>query len=445
MTAVNERIAPMEVMPSHSAVDGNFRRWYVLFILVWAYAIHNLDKQIVSALIGPLKAEFAMSDFQVSILGGLAASVPFALVCIPMGMLADRKNRKHLLVILLLAWSLATSFAGFASTLAVLYLCRISVGALEAGFSPITMSLISDHFRPKERSTALGFFALGAPVGTFLAMAAGSYIAADYGWRMAFLLAGIPGVVLAIVIAFTIREPARGRYDAVKTVDNETASLKMALRYMLSDKALLHTFVGMVLCVALLACLAVWLPTFLVRVHSLSMKEAGIWSALVVGAVGALGAAAGGFVADFISQGRESRKLMMVIITTILAAVCTVVAMLFSPSLSVAVVLIGCTTFLAQSLFGTGYGLVIHLSAPNMRATVLAMLVVAFNLISYTVGSSVAGWVSDRMASFAGVHSITYGIAATTILSFWGAGHFFRAYQLLRQREPKYPDVIHSR
>ena len=352
-----------EITPSQlrsaPASEASWQRWYVLAVLVLAYGVHNLDKQIVAVLTGPLKVEFGMSDLQVSMLGGLAVSVPFAFVCIPTGMLADRRNRKMMTMIVLAAWSLATALYGFAASLSMLFLSRVLVGGLEAGFSPLSMSLIADNFHPRQRSTALGLFALGAPMGTFLSMAAGAYVAADLGWRWAFFLAGIPGLVLVAVIALTIREPVHGRFEASGANQQQLAavSLSAVLRYMVRERALLHAFVGMALCVCLLASIAVWLPTFMVRVHALNIKQVGLWSAIVVGAIGASGAVVvGGYAADRITKGKESRELVLVIATNVLAALALLAGLSVVPGVSMAMVCVGVSAFFAQTVLGTGYG-----------------------------------------------------------------------------------------
>ncbi len=411
--------------------DGS-GRWYVLLVLVLGYGVHNLDKQIISILVEPLKLEFGMTDFQVSMLGGLAASLPFALLCIPMGMLADRWNRKFMLVILIVAWSLATVLGGFATTLLLLFLSRALVGGLEAGFSPLSMSLIADHFHPRERSTALGFFAIGAPLGTFLALVLGAYVASHLGWRWAFFLAGVPGVLLALLIACTIKEPPRGRFEGRR--QQPAIPLAAALRCLYADRALLNTILGMVFCVTLLASIAIWFPTFLVRVHELELRQAGFWSAIVVGGTGALGAAVGGIAADWFSKGNEARKLSLIMVSVLLSAACLVSGMLFSSSLLWTLVLVGCSAFLTQVVFGTGYSLVIRLAESAMRATVLALLVVVLNLVSYSLGSSMAGWISDQFAGLFGARSIAYGVASTGLFSVVGVLLFYRVRRLLQTR-----------
>jgi MFS family permease len=412
------------------------RRWYALALFVLAYGINNLDKAIISVVVAPLMQEFQLSDVQISLLSGLAITLPYALVCIPMGMLADRSNRKWLLVVILLCWSLATVGAGFVTSVALLFLARICVGVFEAGFSPVTMSLIGDFFPKRSRSTALGLFALGGPIGLFLAMGVGAVIAADHGWRTAFLIAGAPGVLLTVVIAATIREPARAALsgDKGKAVTEEPQPLAAALRQIVTNRALFNVMLGMVLSTALMAAMAVWLPTFFARVHGLPGKSAGLMSAMIIGICGGLGAAVGGVMADRLA-GSDARKLTMVSATNVAAAICTLAAFLLSADINVILVLMGAGVFLAQGIFGTGYGLVISLAPTTMRATVLSTLFVCFNVLSYGGGSFIVGFISDHLTARVGVHAIAYGMSAMALVSCWAAVHLLRAAAILRQAD----------
>ena len=411
-------------------------RWYALALFTLAYGMNNLDKLIISVVIAPLKAEFGLTDLQISLLSGLAVTLPFALVCIPMGMLADRVSRKWLLVAIMSCWSVATLGAGFATTVAAVFVARVCVGSFEAGFSPVTMALIADLFPSRERSTALGLFALGGALGVFLAMALGSIVVAEYGWRTAFFIAGMPGLVLAMIIALSVREPGKAAPElaAERLAAAHAPSLAATFRYLVKDKVLLNVFVGMVLSTAMMAALAIWLPTFFLRVYALDSRHAGLFAALIVGGAGALGAALGGVFADRFA-GRGSRKLLMVSATTVAAAVCALLGLLLHNSVMTAVVLLGLCAFFAQAIFGTGYGLIVSQSPANMRATVLSTLFVCFNVLSYGTGALVVGLISDRLAIATGPRSIAYGIAAMALISLWATLHLLLAYRPLRRRE----------
>ena len=410
--------------------------WLLLFLLILGYAVYNLDKNVIAILIEPLKAEFAMSDGQVGILTGIASTAPFALACIPVGMLADRVNRKRLLIVLMVGWSLMTGLAGLATVVAVLYVSRIGIGAFEGGFTPVSLSLLADSFHRDRRATAMGIFGLGAPVGVFLGLGLGGVIAEEYGWRIAFFLAGIPGLIIAVLLAFLIVEPKRGRFDPPAKDCTDPSFIAVASNIW-RDRVLLHIIIGMLLCAVLQAALAIWTPSFLIRGHGLELTEAGLLAAVIVGVFGAAGAAISGFIADALGKQREWRRHLAPIIGLPIAVLAMLLAVLWAPSLYLAAPLLAMGAFFGQWYSGVGYGVVSNLAPPSMRGATLSILLVAFNLGSVGLGSSVVGFVSDAYADSAGTRSIGIGLAAAAILGLWGSIHIIISMRSYRDRLAK--------
>ena len=423
--------------PSITARDptiGGTNRWYALFLFVLAHAVNFLDKTIISVLVTPLKAEFGLSDVQVSLLSGLALTLPYAIFCIPMGMLADRFNRKWLLILVLTCWSIATMGAGLAATVTAIFMARIIVGAFEAGLPPMALSLIGDLFPRRIRSTGFGIYALGGPLGVLLAMVVGAAVAANYGWRTAFFVAGIPGVILAIVMAFSLREPVRVADDGKVAIEKAPPLLEI-FRCILANRPLFNVLVGMVLTASMMAAMAYWLPTFFLRVHAQDAKTAGLMSAVIVGCCGAVGGTVGGLAADRLAKS-DTRRLLMFSVTTLTAGACLLCGVLLAPNAATASIFLGISAFSAQAIFGPGYGLVVTLSPPSMRATTLSVLALFYNIVSTGIlGSFIVGLVSDQMAAVAGARSIAFGMAATSAASVWAVFHLLRAYSQLRRTE----------
>lgn len=171
-------------------------RWLALGIITLIYSCHFLDRAVVSLVAEPLRKAFALTDSQLGLLTGLAFGVTFALAGLPMGWLADRVNRRKMLGWVVLLWSSATTAAGFANSFAALLLCRMGVGAAESGGAPTAMSLISDYFPPQERVTAMGIYYLGNTIGGLMCIGIAAYVVEHHGWRAAFYVAGIPGVLM---------------------------------------------------------------------------------------------------------------------------------------------------------------------------------------------------------------------------------------------------------
>ncbi len=406
-------------------------RWYVLLLLIAGYVVYSVDKQIISVLIEPIKAEFGISDTTVSLLAGLATTVPFALACIPIGMLADRVNRRNLLVALIIAWSLMTGMAGLATTVLLLFFSRIGVGAFESGFSPLSLSIISDTFPRKLRATAMGLYSLGPPIGAFLALALGGYVAAHYGWRAAFFLAVLPGLLLALLIALTIREPQRGRYDPPST-QQSSIPLSAVLRHIWQDRALFNMLLAMVLCTVLPAVIIVWTPSFLMRVHGMNIQQAGLASSIALGVCGSAGAAGAGFLADYLGRREEWRKLLCPVLGIALSIVFAALTFLSEPDTKTVVVLISLLACFAQFYLGTGYSVVTTLCPPAMRGTTLSILLVAFNFGSYGLGVLLLGMFNDYLAHWAGTRAIAYGMFASSLFSLIGLAFVVRAMLLIR-------------
>ena len=405
--------------------------WYVLVMLVACYGVYNLDKSVISVVLEPIRTEFRMTDTQLGLLTGLATTLPFALTCIPVGLLADRVRRQGLLVVLIVVWSLMTGVAGLAQGMLLLFVARMGVGAAEAGFTPISLSMLTDYFPRRFRATALGAFGLGAPLGILFGLGVGGYVVAAWGWRAAFFIAGAPGLLLAGVLALTVREPVRVSDTDLVAIEVAPSFLSV-LRQIIADRALLHIIFGMLLCLAPIAALAIWLPSFLARSYALTMRSAGPMSALIFGVFGSFGATICSIAADRVGAQREARKLLVPIYGTIIGILCGLLGVLAAPSPGWALATLGPCAFFAQSITGAGYGMVATLSPTQMRTSILAVVLVAINLLSYGLGAQLVGLVSDQFAALNPTRSLAYGLATTFVFSAWGLLHLRQSMRLLQ-------------
>jgi MFS family permease len=410
--------------------------WSTLLLIVFCYGFYNLDKSLLPILIEPIKAEFALSDSQMGMLTGLATSVPFALACIPVGLLADRMSRRNLLAILVIGWSLATGLTSFARSVFALFITRVGIGAFEAGFTPVSLSMLSDLFPLRLRSTVMGLFSLGAPVGLFMGMVAGGYIEDNHGWRTAFLLAGAPGVVLGIVFYLTTREPVRGRFDGPTSAPEKTG-FGSVLRNIWSNKALFNIAAGMTWCASMLAVFAVWTPSFLRRSFELTASEAGFNAGLIAGLGSGLGAAIGGILSDRVGGDSQWRKLVVPIAGVGAAIPFGLAALLWSTELTTTVALLAVSAALSQFYLGSCYAQAATIAGPNLRASTLSVLLVLFNLISYSLGAGLIGKLSDELSSYFGAEALRYAYACGFAFSALGVMHFSRALTVLKQVTPK--------
>ncbi|MEA3132564.1 MAG: hypothetical protein QOG17_410, partial [Gammaproteobacteria bacterium] len=213
--------------------------WYALTIMLLVYSCHFLDRAVLSLVAEPVRKEFGLSDSQLGMLNGFAFGLMFAVAGIPIGLLVDRINRSRLLACMVFLWSSATALCGLAQSYLALLTGRMAVGAAEAGGAPTSLSLMSDYFPPRLRSTAVGFYYLGNAVGGLMIFLVGSRVAAQYGWRAALLVAAVPGIALAVVAFATLREPVRGGTETrAGSASSEPVGLIAAYRQIASNRAL---------------------------------------------------------------------------------------------------------------------------------------------------------------------------------------------------------------
>jgi MFS family permease len=182
-------------------------------LLFLAYVINYIDRQIVTILQEPIKADLNLSDTQLGLMTGLSFALFYATLGVPIARIADRKSRSRLIAWAITVWSAMTAACAAVSGFWSLLACRMGVGIGEAGLSPPAHSLISDYYEPAKRATAMAIYSIGIQVGVFVGFLAGGAINHFFGWRMAFLVVGVPGLLLAVLIRFTMREPERGRFD----------------------------------------------------------------------------------------------------------------------------------------------------------------------------------------------------------------------------------------
>ncbi len=268
----------------------NKSAWGALALLTLIYACHAIDRAVMSIVAEPVKLEFGLTDGQLGILSGLGYATIYALVGIPVGYLIDRVNRRNFLAVLITIWSGFTVLCGFAQSYTHLLLARMAVGGAEAGGAPTALSMISDLFPERRRGTAISVFWMSTALGTAASFALGGIVAAQYGWRAAFLVAGFPGLLLAVLLLVFLREPKRGAMEETKQDETKAApSLPQTFRFVLKNRAVLHIFVAVAMNSCVLSGMLIWAASYFIRVHELSIGYAGVVVGISVAAFGGLG------------------------------------------------------------------------------------------------------------------------------------------------------------
>ena len=274
-------------------------RNYALFLLMMAYTANYVDRQILAILMQPIKLELGLSDTQLGFLSGLTFAIFYATLGVPIAMWADRSNRRNIVALALTIFSGMTVVCGFVTSFAQLALARIGVGVGEAGSSPPSHSMIADMFPPEKRASAMGVYSLGINLGILIGFLVGGWVSQWYGWRVAFFLVGAPGLIIALLVRFTLKEPSRGAADGLTEQGGMPApAVGAVFRLLWSQKSFRHLSFATALA-ALGGYAGVnWLPAFLARSFQMSGGEIGTWLALIIGISGGAGTFLTGYLAD---------------------------------------------------------------------------------------------------------------------------------------------------
>ncbi len=376
---------------ARSSVQG---RTWILFVLTLVYTFNHVDRQILVILLEPIKLELGLRDSQLGMLTGIAFAAFYATLGIPVAMWADRGNRRNIIALALTIWSAMTAVSGFAQNYWHLLLARMGVGIGEAGGTPPATSMIADLYSPKERATALGIYTTGIGFGILLGFALGGFIYELYGWRVAFFAAGIPGLALALVVRFSVREPKRGLSDG-QVDDGDAPSLGDTLRFIAGQSSYLWLLAGcLMICISANAFL-VFTSSYLQRAFELSPGQVALPLGLLIGGVGSVGAVVLGLVCDRLSV-KDTRWRPWII------ACCAAVALPFAwMFLRADTVWAAYAWNLVPSFVGLIYASIAYtasqeLVALRMRSFASAFMLFCLTLIGIGCGPWIAGLLSDH-------------------------------------------------
>jgi MFS family permease len=406
-------LAP-QVAAQASAAGPSRWRYYVLALLTIIYALNFLDRTIFNVLIEPIKKEFFLSDTTMGLLAGFGFVLFYSLLGIPIARIADRINRRNIVAAAFAFWSAATALCGMASSVTTLALARIGVGIGESAGTPASQSLIADLFDKNDRPRALGIYAIGTYLGVFMGYFLGGYINQYYGWRMAFFVAGLPGLALAAVLWLTVSEPRRGAM--AETFSPEP--LGPTLGFLTSQRTFVIVLIGFCLTTYTNYATAAWIPPFLARVHHLNSAEIGTYAGTFKGLFGMAGTLVGGLVVAQISRRDDRWKLWAPAITSGLAGPVFAVCML-TPDFGTMVAALAATSFLVGFHLGPIFAIAQTVARPSMRALASAIILLTATCFGQGVGPLAVGMINDALKNDYGADAVRYSLlsaAATTTL-----------------------------
>jgi predicted MFS family arabinose efflux permease len=402
----------------------------VLFMLVGVSVLNFVDRQILAILLEPIREEFGLSDTQLGFLTGFSFALFYAIMGIPLARLADRSSRRNLIAGVITLWSAMTALCGAAVGYFSLLAARVGVGIGEAGSFPAGSSLISDYFEPAKRATALGIQSVGVYIGILLGFLLGGWINEFFGWRMAFVVVGLPGVLFALAFRLTVREPARGAMEGVS--DDDSPGLKETIRYLWSKRAYRHLpfAAGFYAFVAYGS--MTWVPSFFMRSYGMSGAEIGTWLALTVGIAGGAGCYAGGVLSDRLAAAGDKRWYAWVPAASVMLSIPFVLGMYLVRDPYVALVISIGAWFLGNSWLGPLITTIHGVTTPRTRALAVAIMMFINNLLGIGLGPQVVGILSDQFRGTFGVESLRYAlISSLLVASVLSAYHFLAAARTL--------------
>lgn len=405
---------------------------YVLGMLVIVYVFNFIDRQILAILAPSIKEDLGLSDTQIGALSGVAFGIFYATLGIPIARLADRHSRVNIISICLGIWSLMTALSGFAQNFVQLLIARIGVGIGEAGGSPPSHSLLADYFAPEKRATALGIYALGVPVGILFGNLAGGWINEFFGWRNAFFLVGIPGILLAIVLKMTVKEPPRG-YSEEKPPEVNQVPLRDVLRTMWGYKSFQFIALGAGTQAFVGYGSIAWMPSFLVRNHDMSTGEVGTALGLIIGILGGAGTMLSGVIGDRLGA-HDMKWYMLVPAYAFLIAVPTGAAVYLVDGLWAALIIYTLPAFLVQLYTGPTFAMTQSLAPLAMRAAASALLLFIINIIGLVFGPTTVGILSDLLQSsmqMNDIESLRWALMLCNFVYLLSFYYYFRASRTL--------------
>jgi MFS family permease len=401
--------------------------WYVVFILMVAYVSSFIDRQILSLLVIPIKRDLHLSDTQMGLLMGMSFALFYTILGIPIGRLADRKNRKHIIIWGVLAWSLMTTLCGGVKSYLQFFLARVSVGVGEAALSPPAYSIITDYFPKEKLGRAISVYSAGIYIGSGLAVLIGAKLIGSlpsggtinipffgdiFHWQMLFLYIGIPGILIALLVS-TIKEPKRK--NTLKAAnDSENLSFSEAIKFIKTkQKAFICVTLGITFISMFAYACTAWIPTYFVRNFGWSIQKAGGLFGIIISVFSTSGIITGGWVADkFVKQGKKDGKLRVGIIAAIGILVTAFFPLLESETAVLALLTVP-SFFLAFPL-GASTAAIQELMPNNVRALASAIYLFVVNIIALGFGPLIVALITDY--GFHDENAIKYSLSITAII-----------------------------
>jgi MFS family permease len=395
------------------AAGSGAYKWYMLGVLVLIYIMGTVDRAVLSVIAEPLKLQFHLSDKQLGLLTGMSYSLTYALAVLPLGWWVYLVDRGALLSISVAIWSVLTAACAMSSSFIMLVAARMGVGAAEAPVMPASLSLIADVIPEKQRNTAVSIYVSGAAVGQILIFIIGGWLLMHFDWRRVFLVAGAPAASLAALLYFTTREPERGALDtdlgamSAAAKKDSPRNVTRLIRDILGNTALCFAILAYTLVTGVGYSVTVWMTSFLVRVHGMTVGQGAIWAGIGFGVCMTVGSLLAGPLADRLSNGDQRRVAIIPAVTTMLGAAAGAVMSLANTSV-VSVAGLSVFALMAGFFIATGTSLVLSLAATTGRGTTMAKHRLVSILLATRLLPGMHGYISDAVGGGGSIRPALY-------------------------------------
>lgn len=438
-----------QTQPAVRAVSPSYRN-YAMGLLLLIYVMNFVDRQVVNILAEPIKRELGLLDWQVGAMSGLAFALFYTVLGLPIARAAERGHRPFIIAGALALWSMFTALCGFAQTFTQLLLARIGVGVGEAGCTPPAHSLIVDYVPKEKRASALAFYAMGTPLGGLVGMALGGLIADAYGWRMAFIVCGIPGLLLALIAGLTLVEPRiRASAEDIRVRAQQMRDAK-PFREALATLRKKRTFWLVAFAAAIKAFIgygqAPFAASFFYRNHLEEVTALGAifglapggFLGLSLGLMAGIGGAIGSFTGGAIADRYGARDYRAYVSVPAIASVAVMPIFLFgvlSPSAVIALSSLFFGSVIGTLWYGPVYATAQTIVPPHMRATASAILLFIINLVGLGLGPLAVGALSDTFAIYFGMgegEGVRWALIVASLTGFIAAALFWMARKSIR-------------
>jgi MFS family permease len=415
-----------------NTIYGEAYKRYVLVTLTLVFTLNFLDRGLVGLLLQPIKDDLHLSDTQMGFLTGIAFGLFYATLGVPIARWADRGNRATITSLAIALWGLTVMLCLFVANFVQLLIARVAAAVGEAGCMPPTYSLVGDYFpKSAERAQAMAIYMLASPLSSLLSLMAGGWLNERYGWRIAFFLMGIPGLLIAPLVKLTIADP-RVHAGCERNEERRLPRMTDVFSTLWHRRSCRHLGIAIVLLFTMSLGMGPWYAAFMIRSHGMGTAELGIWFGLIFGIGGIAGTLLGGRVAAewFAQNERGQMRLSAIVVASLVP--CFVLFLLL-PQKNYVLISLMLVALAFGCFIGPTFALMQRLVVDDMRSTTLALVMLLANLLGMGVGPQLVGILSDLLQPRLGSDSLRYAMLMVSLVALWAAYHFWQVGETVHE------------